>query len=156
MIWVAIIIGIILLFVFPKQMGMIIGLVVVGIGGAYFYFEEEAKERKRQRNSVIINISYDLNACSTGYPLHVTINNQSKKRVDKVSWNVGAFRPGYSNNIVDYGYSGEYDTPYSSDKILNSGQGSGSCYTAPAIEGDHDPKILSWSVIHKRVEFSRK
>lgn len=137
-------------------MGVIIGVIVLGIGATYLYFEAEKNERKRQKDSVTVSISYDLKACSAEYPLLIAIKNGSKKRVNKVSWNIGAFKPGYSNNIVDYGYSSEYGTPYSSDKILNSGQGNGLCYKVPSIEGSHDPKLLNWSAVRKSIDFNRE
>lgn len=155
MVWVAIIIGIILLFIFPKQVGILIGVVVAGIAGIYLYIQAEEDSKQKQRDAVVISVAYDTNACSEEYPLHVSVRNGSKKVVNKVSWNIGAYRQGYSNNVVDYGYSGEYGTPYSSDKIISPGQGYGLCYKAPSIQGSHQPQSLNWSAVRKSIEFER-
>ena len=155
MIWVAIIIGIILLIVFPKQVGILIGAVVAGIAGIYLYIQAEEDRKQKQRDAVVISVAYDTKACSEEYPLHVSVRNGSKKVVNKVSWSIGAYRQGHSNNVVDYGYSSEYSTPYSSDKILNPRQGFGLCYKTPSIKGSHQPQSLNWSAVRKSIQFER-
>jgi hypothetical protein len=155
MVWIAIIIGIILLFIFPKQVGILIGLAVAGIGVTYLYLQAEENDRKKQKEAVKITVAYDLKACSEEYPIHITVRNDSKKKVNEVSWNISAHKPGYSNNVVDYGYSGEYSTPYSSDKIINPGQGYGLCYKAPTIKGSDKPEALNWSAVSKSIYFER-
>jgi len=155
MIWVAIIIGIILLFVFPKQVGILIGVVVVGCGATYLYFEAEENERKKQIEAVAVTVSFNTKSCSNEFPIYVRIKNGSKKIVEKVSWNIGAYKKGYSNNVVDYGYSSEYSTPYSSDKILNKGQSFGVCYKVPTLSGSLNPKDLNWSAVRKSIDFKR-
>jgi hypothetical protein len=159
-IWIAIIIGIFFLFVFPKQVVMLIGVIVIGSGVTYLYFEEQDKQRERQIDAVKITIMFDTKSCSKDFPLLVNISNGSKHIVDKISWNIGAFKKGYSNNVVNYGnsdsvFSSEYDTPYSSEKILNSGQQFGVCYKTPSISGKHISKELDWSAVSKRINFRK-
>jgi hypothetical protein len=155
MIWVAIIIGIILLFVFPKQAGILIGVIVVGFGVTYLYFEAEENERKKEIEAVAVTVSFNTKSCSNEFPIYVSINNGGKKIVEKVSWNIGAYTKGHSDNVVDYGYSSEYSTPYSSDKILNKGQSFGVCYKVPTLSGSINPKDLNWSVVRKSIDFKR-
>jgi|TARA_R110001583_G_scaffold167075_1_gene319894 hypothetical protein len=156
MVWIAIIIGIILLFAFPKQVGILIAVIVIGSGATYLYFEEQDKQRERQIDAVTITITFDKKSCSQEFPLLVSIINGSKNIVEKISWNIGAHKRGHSNNVVDYGYSSEYSTPYSSDKILNSGQRFSVCYKTPSISGKHLPNELDWSAVRKSISFRHK
>jgi hypothetical protein len=153
MVWIAIIIGMIFLFAFPKQFGILIGVIVLGSGATYLYFEEQDKQRERQREAVAITIIFDTQSCSKEFPLLVSIINGSENILEKISWNIGAHKKGYSNNVIDYGYSSEYSTPYSSDKILNSGQRFSVCYKTPSILGKHIPKELDWSAVRKSISF---
>jgi hypothetical protein len=107
------------------------------------------------RDAVTVTVRYDTKSCSKEFPLFVTIKNGSNKTVEKVSWNIDAYKQGYSNNVVDYGYSSEYSTPYSSDKILNSGQGHAVCYKVPALTGTLEPQNLNWSAVRKSINFEQ-
>lgn len=155
MIWVAIIIGMFLLFVFPKQVGILIGLIVVGCGATYLYFEAEKSEKKKQIEAVAVTVSFNTKSCSDEFPIFVNIKNGSNKIVEKVSWSIGAYKKGYSNNVVNYSYSSEYSTPYSSDKILNTGQHFGVCYKVPSLLGSLNPKDLNWSAVRKIIDFKQ-
>lgn len=153
MIWIALIIGIILIFIFPKQMGILAALAVVGIAGVYLYLQAEENDRKKQRDAVSINITYGSPVCSSDFSLAVNIMNGSRKTVTKVRWNIGAYKPGYSNNVVDYGYSSEYSTPYESDKILSPNQSFAVCYKTPKLNSGNKPDSVNWSAVSKSVVF---
>ena len=156
MIWIALIIGIILIFVFPKQMGILAAVVVVGIAGIYVYLQADENDRKKQKDAVSITVSYGSSICSKEYPIAVNVKNGSRKTVTKVSWNIGAFKPGYSNNVVEYSYSSsEYSTPYESDKILNPNQSYGVCYKPPALKSGNKPDSVNWKVVRKSVVFQQ-
>jgi len=156
MVWIAIIIGIILIFIFPKQMGVLAAVLVAGIVAIFLYFQAEENDRKRQNDAVSITVNYDKSVCSAEYPIVVNFRNGSRKTVTKISWNIGAFKPGYSNNVVDYGpYSSEYSTPYESDKILAPNQAYGLCYKAPSLKDGNAPASVSWRVVNKDVTFQR-
>lgn len=153
MIWIALIIGIVLIFIFPKQMGVLAAVVVVGIAGIYLYLQAEENDRKKQRDSVAISVIYGSSVCSSEYPIVVNIKNGSRKTVKKVRWNIGAFKPGYSNNVVEYGYSSEYSTAYESDKILAPNQSYGVCYKTPKLKSGNKPDSVNWSAVSKSVVF---
>ncbi len=156
MIWIAIIIGIILIFIFPKQMGVLAAVLVAGIAAIYLYLQAEESNRKKQNDAVSITVKYDKTVCSAEFPIAVNFKNGSRKTVTKISWNIGAFKSGYSNNIVDYGlYSGEYSTPYESDKILTPNQAFGLCYKAPSLKGGNSPESVNWKVVNKYVTFKQ-
>lgn len=134
-------------------MGVIIGVIITGIIATYLYFEAEKTNRENQRKSVKISIIYSDGICNKKFPIYVKINNNSKKIVNKISWNIGAYKPGYSNNVVNYSYSSEYDTPYSSDKILKPNQQFAACYKVPKLSGKFSPKKLNWSAVRKNINF---
>jgi len=155
MIWLSIVIGIILLFVFPKQVGVLLGVITVGCGVIYLYFEAENRERQKQIDAVTVAVSFSQGSCTSEFPIFVKIKNGSRSVVEKVSWNLSAHKNGYSSNVIDYGNSGRYSTPYSSDKILNSGQSFSVCYRVPTLSGKLDPKALNWSAISKSINFKK-
>ncbi|MFK5949685.1 MAG: hypothetical protein QM500_13060 [Methylococcales bacterium] len=154
MTWIAAILGILILFLFPKQMGVLIGVILLGFGATYLYIQAEENEKIQQREAVTIDINYDIKLCSVEYPLHVLISNKSKKIVNKISWNVAAYKSGYSNNVINYKYTSEYGTPYSSDKVLKSGHYFGVCYKTPSLKNDIKPENLKWSVLRKNIVFN--
>ena len=131
-----------------KQVGVVIGVVIIGTIGALLYEDinrvKKLEADKKQYEAVSITISYDTKHCPEEYPLLTIISNDSKKIVEKVSWSISAYKPGYSNDLVrNHSFS---QPPYSSDKILNQGQWFSSCYKVPSLEGSFPAKELNWSV----------
>lgn len=156
MIWIAIIVGIILVFVFPKQMGILVAVVVIAIGAIYLYLYVDENNRKKQIEAVSISVAFNAEACSEEYPIAVNFKNGSKKTVEKIRWNIGAYRPGYSDNIVNYGtYSGEYSTPYETDRILSPGQTFGLCYKAPLLKSGASQSEVTWTIVRKSINFAQ-
>ena len=156
MIWIALIIGIILVIIFPKQMGILAGVVVLTIAGIYLYFESEENNKERQREAVVISVKYDTTTCTSEYPLLANVKNGSNNTVIKINWNFSAYKPGYSNNVVAYeGYTSEYSTPYESDKILAPNQSFTLCYKAPKLKEEIAATAVTWSVVSKSVVFQR-
>ncbi|WP_323847035.1 hypothetical protein [Microbulbifer magnicolonia] len=156
MIWVAIIIGIILIFIFPKQMGVLGAVVVGGMGAIYLYLQVDENSKRRDLEAVSIVVKYDTSICSEEYPIAINFKNGSRKVVENIKWNIGAYRPGYSDNIVNYGsYGGEYSTPYESHKILAPNQTFGVCYKAPSLKLGVSPNTVNWSIVNKYVGFAQ-
>jgi len=154
MVWIIGLVVLILLVVsagFRKFAGIFVLIAVIG-GVIYWQYQEN---EEKQRDAVTVTVRYDTKSCSKEFPLFVTIKNGSNKTVEKVSWNIGAYKQGYSNNVVDYGYYSEYSTLYSSDKILNSGQGHAVCYKVPALTGTLEPQNLNWSAVSKGINFEQ-
>jgi hypothetical protein len=103
---------------------------------------------------VTISIKYDTSLCTNEYPLLANIKNGSNKTVKKISWNVAAYRPGYSNNIVEYeAYTSEHSAPYESDKILSPNQGFSLCYKPPQLSSGIEPTAVTWNAVSKNVVF---
>ena len=154
MVWVAVIIGVILLIIFPKQVLSIIGILVLAIVAIIFYSQEQENQRQRAKDRVQVSIKYDTEKCSAEFPLLVVIQNTGNKTVNKVSWNFAAYKPGYSSNVVSYGTSSSsWDTPYSTDKILKKGEVNRLCYRVPSLKGYHDPAKLNYKITNKSIAF---
>ena len=165
MIWAVTIAIIVLLFIYPKQTGILLSVLLVGIGivALIDYLVSAQKEKKQEL--VSIAVSYDPNSCSKDSPLSFKITNGSKKIVNKVSWNIIATAKGSSSNIVDYesfpNYQGEYSTghhsesstPYTTNKSLAPGELFSECYKAPLIRGKFSPQNIFWKVSNNYSEF---
>ena len=133
MIWAVTIVIIALLFIYPKQTGILLFVLLVGIGIVALIDYLVSSQRGKEQESVSVVVSYAPGSCGKDFPLSFKIINRSKKIVNKVSWNIIATDKGYSSNIIDYesfpsyqgeystGYHSENSTPYSTDKILKPG-----------------------------------
>jgi hypothetical protein len=167
MIWAAAFVVIALLFIFPKQTGILLSVLITGIGIVALIDYIVSGQREKEQESVSIVVSYVPDFCGEDSPLSFKITNGSKKMINKVSWNIIATEKGYSNNIVDYesfpGHQSEYSTsyhsenstPYSTDKTLRPGELFSACYKAPVIKGGLPPQKLIWKVSNKYSEFEK-
>ncbi len=156
MIWAGVlVVVVVLLFVFPQQMGVLLAVIFAGIGITVLIMFIDSYRTEKAEESVSIVVSYVPASCSEDFPLHYKITNGGKKIVNKVEWNITATREGYSNNVVNYIYSGydEYDTPFSSDKILKPGEFLSVCHMAPSTKTETPPQNLIWKVSNKRIKF---
>jgi len=156
MVWIAIIVGVILLIIFPKQILAILGVLVLAVAAIFFYSQEQENKRQREKDRVQVSVKYDKKNCSEEYPLLIVIRNTGYKPVNKVSWNIAAYRPGYSSNVVSYGtYSSSWNAPYSTDKILKKDETNWLCYKVPTIQGKLDPATLKYEITNKSVVFQK-
>jgi len=165
MIWAVTLVVIVLLFIFPKQTGIILTVLLVGIGIVALIDYIVSGYREKEQELVSVAVAYAPDSCDKDSPLFFKITNGNKKIVNKVSWNIIATEKGHSNNIVDYksfpSYQGEYSTryhsenstPYSTDKILKPGELFSACYKAPLIKGKLPLQDLIWKVSNKHSEF---
>jgi hypothetical protein len=148
MIWIAVIAALVLLIKFPKQMLLIGGIAAAGIA-LIVILEVAANNRyKRERDAVTVVVKFDTTKCGPSHPLFVTIRNNGSKVVSKVTWRFAAYRPGFSSDLTEYGYSEP-----SSDKILAGGESYTACYPDPKIKGAFRADDLEWTVKNKRVHF---
>ncbi len=165
MIWAVTIVIIVLLFIYPKQTGFLLFILLVGIGIVALIDYLVSYQKEKEQKLVSVAVSYDPSSCSKDSPLFFKIKNDSKKIVNKVSWNVIVTAKGSSNNIVDYesfpSYQGEYSTrhhsesstPYSTDKVLTPGELLSVCYKAPLIREKLPSQNIIWKVSNKYSEF---
>jgi len=93
-------------------------------------------------------VSYDLERCSSDFPLFIGIVNGSDRTLEAVSFGIEGHRTGYSEPLYDSGYLG-----YSSDRIIASNDGWANCWTLPRqaygasdqIIAMNPPDTLTWS-----------
>ena len=165
MIWAVTIAIIVLLFIYPKQMGVLLFVLLAGIGIVALIDYLVSSQKEKEQKLVSVAVSYDPSSCSKDSPLSFRIRNGSKKIVNKVSWNIIVTAKGSSSNIVDYesfpNYQGEYSTgphsesstPYSTNKNLTPGELFSVCYKAPLIREELPPQSVIWKVSNKYSEF---
>ena len=137
-----------LLFAFPRSMGALIVLCGLAIGGFLLWQKLEIDNRARERAAISITVSYDLERCSSDFPLFIEIVNGSDRTLEAVSFGIEGRRTGYSEPLYDSGYLG-----YSSDRIIASNDGWANCWTLPRqaygasdqIIALNPPDTLTWS-----------
>ena len=124
--WLALIACFALFVMFPKRMLGLAGVIVALITALVIYWVISAKIESFQEDKVLLSVDYSTTNCDAQHPLTVTIRNTSSRTLTDVSWDVEAYRPGYSTNLSDshLGY-------YKSDRILASGQSYTMCYGLP-------------------------
>jgi len=121
--------GLLLLFVFPKQtIAVVIGLAVVG--GLLLYIEQRNNSRyyqarEEERRAIEVTAKVDSRCDDPKFPLFIGVVNRGKKALMKTSFDVKAFRPGYSDPVVS-------TLLYKSDKIVEPNEGWGTCWSLPS------------------------
>lgn len=165
MIWAGALVLAVLLFIFPKQMGAFLAVLLVGIGVIALIDYIDSNKREKEQESVSVVVSYAPASCGEDSPLSFKVTNGSKKIVTKISWGITATKKGYSSNVIDYksfpgiqneystSYQSEESTPYSIDKILKPEEFFSACYKAPLIKEKLPPQSLIWKVGNKHFEF---
>jgi hypothetical protein len=118
-----------LLYRWPKQtikgLAVILGVVALAIAWLV-YTEEKNDERWRAEEAakaaevakVSITAQYDLkNACQPDHPLQVFITNASSKTLVAVAWELEAYVPGHSSDLVEF-CRGITDPTLSSSRVM--------------------------------------
>lgn len=149
-------IALFLLFVFPKQMGIVI-LVVIGGAAAlfgYLYLEDQrrAEEYRERKESITLEASYDLTKCSTEFPLLVEIRNGYTDTLQSLTFEINGYREGYSSPVYR-GYS------YKSDRIIAPGETYVACWTQPGLDYGAratPPQSLNWRATYSYASFGNE
>lgn len=147
---VVLIIFVIVLIKFPKPTLITIGvLIVIGVISWYVGIERPEKERKLQESLVTVEIEFDTKECpNIFFPLKTQIMNKSKKTVEKVTWSLGVYKPGFSTDLSGY------KDDYKNDKILKPGEGWQTCYPWPeTMEVDNDFRKLQYKAEMKNISW---
>jgi len=91
----------------------------------------------RHKANVEVVAFFDYKNCTKEYPLFIGVVNNSSKTIESISTNVKVTKRGYSSRL-------NYDTSYSSDKILLPAEGWGSCWKvfSDNYDSNYDRKPL--------------
>lgn len=145
MVWVVgIAFGLLLLFAFPRQMLVVLGLIVVaggGLIGAIIHLENQRqKEAAERRSSVRMEASFNPSRCNTEFPILVKITNNYSRTLLNTNFSLSGFRDGFSKPIYQA-------VSYNSDKILDPGQSYEGCWQLPNVNygvQSVSPELLNW------------
>lgn len=148
MIWfAALVTGLLLLFAFPKQMGALILMLVLGAGGLFALIhnaeQRRAEERREQLASVPVSAIFDATRCSPEFPILLTIRNNNRQTLLALSFDLIGFREGFSSPVY------RTLTTHKSDRIIAPNMIYESCWAVPRLEhgaNDAHPASLSWRV----------
>lgn len=151
MAWIALIVGLVLLFLFPKQMAAVIAVAIAAGVGLYVYFERQDRLSREERDKVVVRVEYGANReCPANQPLSVSIGNGTDRTVTKIEFQLEIRRPGYSHNLIE----GHGAATFESDKIIKPKDGYSLCHSAPKLRGDPALKDLEYSIAFKDVTFA--
>lgn len=123
-------IGLALFFAFPKQMGVLILLLVIGAAGlgGYVYYQDQkqAADYRHRTESITLKATYDPGGCSTEFPILVEIHNSYTDTLQELTFELDGYLEGHSSPI----YQG---SAYKSDRILAPGQTYSACWSRPSL-----------------------
>lgn len=107
-------------------------LVVFGLGViAAIVFVLNAYLHQQEVNRVSVTLG-DRGSCDNPeYPLFVSVSNGSSRVVDEVFFEFSARVPGYSSELVDFGYE-------KWDKIIKPGETMGACWAYRKLRPEMD------------------
>lgn len=125
-----------LLFAFPEQMLGLIGLcLLIGLAVVAYFWINDLKER-RVASQIGVAASYAPSLCSPNFPIMVTTQNNTRRVVTKVYFNLVGFRPNHSDSVAS--------AYQSSDRILKPSEAYGGCYPLPFGFSATDPAAVNW------------
>ncbi|WP_162651550.1 hypothetical protein [Lentilitoribacter sp. Alg239-R112] len=101
---------------------VIISLIALGIAIWVVVAAYEWQSKGQHLSSIHIRAEYDLETCREKYPIKITIDNQSKKTIEYLRFNIDATVPGRSTNVL---LSGTY---VKSDLIIDPQSTRKNCY----------------------------
>lgn len=116
-----------LLFRFPKPFLITIAILLAIGASVGVYFWGQQWQQQREQSLVEMTAAVD-DRCTSDYPIFIGTTNKATRTVERVAFNIRAYRPGYSDPV----YS---DTYKSSDRIVEPGQGWGTCWSLSSLYG---------------------
>lgn len=146
---------VVLLFLFPRQMSVVLGAAaVIGVViGIWYYLKH--KQYAQEEAAVQISVLYDPRQCSPEQPLLVTIRNQASLPVVGVEWVFSARRPGYRSELT-----GDWLRVFSIEEVIAPGQARESCHPVPqksvhvVQRSADDPANLQIGIRSRQVRFA--
>tara|TARA_R100000935_G_scaffold25798_1_gene45628 strand:+ start:1602 stop:2069 length:468 start_codon:yes stop_codon:yes gene_type:complete len=143
-------IGLTLLFIFPKQMIILIFCVIVGLG--IFWISVLYKDYKyaKKIESVVMLATFNDVRCTAEFPILINFINNNSETLLSINFNLGGYRDGYSAPNYNSAIS------YTSDRILASGQNYEACWNIPALKFGQQAvpaESLSWKATYSHATF---
>ena len=135
---------------------MVVGSLVLLVVGGFFYLvylivqdiEQDRKESAKP-TFVTLTVSYDSVSCPRTHPLLAVIQNNNPKSLTKTQWQLEAYNPGFSSNVVEGRHF------YETDRIVSSSGEYRLCVVLPQLRGALDPSRLNWQVVNGKVSFGQ-
>ena len=153
MIWLVAIVSLVLIFMFPRQFGYLVGFLLITGGGLFLYSKHIDEQKRLEKEAVKVEISHHLGdgICDAEKPISIVITNTAKRAVHEIEFRIEAFRPGYSQPVNDdYPYRAKFKT----DKIIAPGAQAGWCRSELKIKSELDPSTLRYQARYKWITFA--
>jgi len=120
----------------PVSLGAALGL---GVVIAWVIWQEQRQEHLLAQ--LELRMSYAPVDCSAGQPLRITLQNHSSEPMESLRWEVAAYSPGSTLNLV----TSSYDAPqYQGPGDLQPGQSWISCAPLPPLRSGYRSSNLEF------------
>lgn len=120
----------------PISLGALLGL---GLVAAWVIWQEQHEEHLLAR--LELRLAYAPGACPAAQPLRITLDNHSPKSLRNLRWEVAAYSPGSSLNLV----TSNFDAPrYRGPGDLQPGERWESCAPAPPLRSGYRNSALEF------------
>ncbi|RWO19318.1 hypothetical protein [Mesorhizobium sp.] len=141
-------IGLFLLFTFPRQVFMLLGVIVaVGCaGGAYWWINNRIDERVKA--AVITDARWSAGVCPETNPVKIIFQNNSDRIITRIWFNLVGHRQGFSEPVSTSSY-------LNTDKILVRGETYSACWSYRQSYGEAiaDAAALDWTAELSEVRY---
>ena len=138
MVWViGIGLALFMVFALPRQMLVVFGIFVMGLGGLFAWLEYADRRQTRDRESVVLLATFEPEGCAPDYPIRVKISNTNAKTLIAVSFGLAGFLQDQSEPV----YQGR---AMASNRIIPPGQSHEACWSVPRLNEATAPALLSW------------
>ncbi|NKQ12565.1 multidrug transporter [Pseudomonas sp. SST3] len=120
----------------PISLGALLGL---GLVAAWVIWQEQREEHLLAQ--LELRLAYAPSTCPPAQPLHITLDNRSPSPLRSLRWEVAAYPPGSSLNLV----TSNYDAPqYRGPGDLQPGQRWTSCAPLPPLRPGYRSSSLEF------------
>lgn len=130
----------------PISLGALLGL---GLVAAWVIWQEQRESHLLAQLEV--QMHYSTQDCAAARPLHVTLTNHSAKSLKRLRWEVAAYSPGSSLNLVGSGYE---DPQYQGSPDLQPNAQWQTCLPLPPIRAGYRASQLEFRAERLRGSFS--
>lgn len=146
-------IGLLLLFSYPKQIGALILLVVLGAVGLFMAIQNaeqrRAEEHRKKVASIGLTATFDPVRCAAEFPILIGFRNGYTQTIQSLNFDLAGYREGFSSPV----YVGRY---LRSDRIIRPGETYEICWSVPSLEYGaqaEPPQDLNWRVTYSYAAF---